>query len=270
MRKRIHFRQLGRTPKHKMAMLRNMVTSLIEHERIVTTTAKAKEVQRLAEKIVTMAKRGTQRAAKVLQNMCTTNVVDTNTNTVTVTDTPGTGSTPTPSTGTTNTTAGTGTLHIDGTTEPSASTSTPDHSSSSSSSNQEKHRYTSAMAPLLHAHRQIGRIVRTDVMVQKVMNVLRHRYDARVGGYTRVLKLSKPRAGDNADMAIIEYVDHSNEVRAARPPDASTTTTKVQPPQLSSIQLQQQLETLRNLYVANKAPRRYLVKNNLVPPPPTE
>ena len=270
MRKRIHFRQLGRSPSHKMAMLRNMVTSLIEHERIVTTTAKAKEVQRLAENIVTMAKRGTQRAAMVLQNMSTTstNVVDTNT--VTVTDTPGTGSTPTPSTGTTNTTAGT--LHIVGTTEPSASTSTPDHNSSSSSSgNQEKHRYTSAMAPLLHAHRQIGRIVRTDVMVQKVMNVLRHRYDARVGGYTRVLKLSKPRAGDNADMAIIEYVDHSNEVRAARPPDASTTTTtKVQPPQLSSIQLQQQLETLRNLYVANKAPRRYLVKNNLVPPPPTE
>jgi len=39
-------------------MLRNMVTSLIEHERIVTTTPKAKEVRKLADKMITLAKRG--------------------------------------------------------------------------------------------------------------------------------------------------------------------------------------------------------------------
>jgi large subunit ribosomal protein L17 len=39
-------------------MVRNMVTSLLEHERIVTTTPKAKEIRRVAEKMITLAKRG--------------------------------------------------------------------------------------------------------------------------------------------------------------------------------------------------------------------
>ena len=63
MKKRIRFRKLGRTSSHKWAMLRNMVTSLIEHERIVTTVAKAKEVQPLAEKLITMVKRNTPAGA---------------------------------------------------------------------------------------------------------------------------------------------------------------------------------------------------------------
>lgn len=41
-----------------MAMLKNMVTSLLRHERIETTEAKAKEVRRLAEKLITLSKRG--------------------------------------------------------------------------------------------------------------------------------------------------------------------------------------------------------------------
>jgi large subunit ribosomal protein L17 len=39
-------------------MMRNMVTSLLEHERIVTTTPKAKELRKLADKMITLAKRG--------------------------------------------------------------------------------------------------------------------------------------------------------------------------------------------------------------------
>jgi len=39
-------------------MVRNMVTSLLQHERIVTTTAKAKEVRKVADKMITLAKRG--------------------------------------------------------------------------------------------------------------------------------------------------------------------------------------------------------------------
>jgi large subunit ribosomal protein L17 len=39
-------------------MVRNMVTSLLEHERIVTTTPKAKEVRKVADKMITLAKRG--------------------------------------------------------------------------------------------------------------------------------------------------------------------------------------------------------------------
>jgi large subunit ribosomal protein L17 len=130
MRKRLNFRKLSRTPSHKWAMLRNLVTSLIEHERIVTTTPKAKEVQSLAEKLITTAK----------------------------------GKDP------------------------------------------------------LHSRRQINTIVRTATEQTKLMNVLGPRYEFREGGYTRIMKLANPRAGDNADMAVLEYVDRPGEIRAARPP----------------------------------------------------
>jgi large subunit ribosomal protein L17 len=133
MRKRYNFRQLGRTTSHKWAMLRNMVTSLIEHERIVTTTAKAKEVQSLAEKVVTMAKNDNA----------------------------------------------------------------------------------------LHARRQINRIVQTDTAATKLLNVLGPRYALRSGGYTRIMKIARPRVGDKAAMAAIEYVDRPGEIRAARPPSSS-------------------------------------------------
>ena len=51
-------RKLGRTSAHREAMFRNMVTSLFEHERIVTTEQKAKELRPIAEKMITLAKRG--------------------------------------------------------------------------------------------------------------------------------------------------------------------------------------------------------------------
>jgi large subunit ribosomal protein L17 len=51
-------RKLSRTSSHRLAILRNMVTSLIEHERIQTTDAKAKEIRRLADKMITLGKRG--------------------------------------------------------------------------------------------------------------------------------------------------------------------------------------------------------------------
>lgn len=51
-------RKLGRTSSHRKAMFRNMVTSLFEHERIVTTKEKAKELRPIAEKMITLAKRG--------------------------------------------------------------------------------------------------------------------------------------------------------------------------------------------------------------------
>lgn len=51
-------RKLGRTSSHKEAMLRNMVTSVIKHESIRTTDCKAKELRKLAERMVTLGKRG--------------------------------------------------------------------------------------------------------------------------------------------------------------------------------------------------------------------
>jgi large subunit ribosomal protein L17 len=58
MRHQARSRKLGRTSAHRKAMYRNMVTSLLEHERIQTTDAKAKEVRRIAERMITLGKRG--------------------------------------------------------------------------------------------------------------------------------------------------------------------------------------------------------------------
>jgi len=58
MRHKIAGRKLGRTTSHRLAMFRNMVTSLLEHERIVTTTEKAKELRPIAEKMISLGKRG--------------------------------------------------------------------------------------------------------------------------------------------------------------------------------------------------------------------
>jgi len=129
MRKRLAFRKLSRTSSHRWAMLRNMVTSLIKHERIVTTLPKAKELKKVAEKVIKFGKDGS-----------------------------------------------------------------------------------------LHSRRMADRIVRERPALSKLFEVLGPRYVDRDGGYTRVLKLSQNRKGDNAPMAVIEYVDRPGEVRAARPP----------------------------------------------------
>ncbi len=64
MRHRKAGKRLGRTSSHRIAMFRNMVTSLFEHERIITTTEKAKEVRPIAEKLITLAKRGDTHARR--------------------------------------------------------------------------------------------------------------------------------------------------------------------------------------------------------------
>jgi len=63
-------RKLGRTTAHREMMMRNLVTSLLLYEKIITTAAKAKELRGVAEKMVTLAKRGDlharRQAAEVL------------------------------------------------------------------------------------------------------------------------------------------------------------------------------------------------------------
>ena len=51
-------KRLGRNTSHRKAMMRNMVTSLFEHGKITTTDARAKELRKMAEKLITMARRG--------------------------------------------------------------------------------------------------------------------------------------------------------------------------------------------------------------------
>jgi len=122
-------RKLGIGTEHRLAMLRNMVTSLIYHERIMTTTPRAKELRRVAEKMVTHAKVGD-----------------------------------------------------------------------------------------LHHRRLAAAVVREPAAVVKLFEIIGPRYKERMGGYTRVLKLAKPRKGDSADMAYIEFVDREGELRSPRPP----------------------------------------------------
>ncbi len=64
MRHRRAGRKLSRTPAHRRALFRNLVTALLEHERIRTTEPKAKEVRRLTDRMITLGKRGNLHARR--------------------------------------------------------------------------------------------------------------------------------------------------------------------------------------------------------------
>lgn len=120
MRHRIAGGKLGRTTSHRSAMMRNMATSLIEHERIVTTVQKAKVVKPFVEKLVTLAR-----------------------------------------------------------------------------------------DPAQHNRRRAFAKLRDKEAVQKLFDVLGPRFRERPGGYCRILKLSKPRLGDNGERALLEFVERT-------------------------------------------------------------
>ena len=120
MRHKVAGWKLGRTTSHRIAMQRNMASSLIEHERIVTTLPKAKALRPFVEKLVTMAK------------------------------------------------------------EPST-----------------------------HKRRLAFSRLRNTEATSKLFEVLGPRFKDRPGGYTRILKLAKPRLGDNGKRAIIEFVERT-------------------------------------------------------------
>lgn len=69
------YRKLGRNTGHRKAMLRNLVTSLLEKERIETTETRAKEVRSLAEKMITLGKRGDLHARRQALGYVTTEAV---------------------------------------------------------------------------------------------------------------------------------------------------------------------------------------------------
>ncbi len=122
-------RKLGRDSAHRKALYSNLAGALIEHGRIRTTEAKAKEVRPIVEKMVTLGKRGD-----------------------------------------------------------------------------------------LHAHRQAVAFLRSKSVAHKLFAEVAPRFAERPGGYTRVVKLD-PRAGDNASMAYLEFVDYVPERRAYVPAD---------------------------------------------------
>lgn len=67
MRHRSKNRQLSRTSEHRRALLSNMASSLFKHGAIVTTVAKAKELRPVAEKLITLARRGDLHARRMVE-----------------------------------------------------------------------------------------------------------------------------------------------------------------------------------------------------------
>ena len=125
MRHRVATKKLGRTASHRTAMRRNMASSIIEHERITTTTVKAKAIRPFVEKLVTLSKEDS-----------------------------------------------------------------------------------------VHNRRRAFALLRNKDAVTKLFETLGPRFADRPGGYTRILKLSKPRLGDAAERALIEFVERSIDVSA--------------------------------------------------------
>jgi len=66
MRHRVAGRKLGRTTEHRIAMMRNMSTSLFDKEKITTTLSKAKELRPFAEKLITLSKKETLHARRLI------------------------------------------------------------------------------------------------------------------------------------------------------------------------------------------------------------
>lgn len=72
MKHGVKLRKLSRSSAHRRALFRNQVTSLIEHERIETTVAKAKELRRILDKMITYGKQGTLLARRKVNAFVTT------------------------------------------------------------------------------------------------------------------------------------------------------------------------------------------------------
>ncbi|MEE9370124.1 MAG: 50S ribosomal protein L17 [Sedimentisphaerales bacterium] len=131
MRHRVAGRRLSRTSEHRLAMRRNLVASLIQHETISTTIEKAKEVKPFAEKLITLAKKGTlsarRRAIAMLGNRDIIDLED-------------------------------------------------------------------------------GRAVKKGTIIGKLFSELGPRYLDRPGGYTRIIRLSLKRLGDNSQLVLLQFV----------------------------------------------------------------
>jgi large subunit ribosomal protein L17 len=68
MRHRNAGRKLNRTPSHRSALFSSLAAALIKHEQIVTTLPKAKDLRRVADRLITLAKRGDLHARRIAQS----------------------------------------------------------------------------------------------------------------------------------------------------------------------------------------------------------
>ena len=131
MRHRVAGRHLSRTSSHRLALRRNLVSSLFEHETISTTMEKAKEVKSFAEKLITLGKKGDlaarRRAISLLNNRAIYKEED-------------------------------------------------------------------------------GQMVKSGTVIGKLFSEIAPRYHDRAGGYTRIIRLSKRRLGDNGKLVLLQLL----------------------------------------------------------------
>jgi large subunit ribosomal protein L17 len=141
MRHRVAGRHLSRTSEHRLALRRNLVSSLFEHETISTTIEKAKEVQSFAEKLVTLAKKGNlaarRRAISLLGNRAIVKEED-------------------------------------------------------------------------------GKIVKDGTVIGKLFSDIGPRYIERTGGYTRIIRLSMRRLGDNGKLVLLQLVGSEQQKSSSK------------------------------------------------------
>ena len=148
MRHRQSGRRLDMNTSQRLALFRNMATSLFLHGSIRTTEARAKELRPFAEQLLSIGKRA-----------------------------------------------------------PSAA----DLAALSGDALKQ------AQAKRVNAIRRLLQVLEDKGAVDKVMGEYADRFRTRPGGYTRIVKLARPRPGDNADMAIIQLVEALEAAPAARP-----------------------------------------------------
>lgn len=136
MRHRVAGRRLSRTSEHRLAMRRNLVSSLFEHETISTTIEKAKEVKSFAEKLITLAKKGTLSARRrAIALLCNRDIIS----------------------------------------------------------------------------YEDGKAVKKGTVIGKLFSEFGPRYLDRPGGYTRIIRLSLRRLGDNGQLVLLQLVGRDED-----------------------------------------------------------
>ncbi|MEX0622221.1 MAG: 50S ribosomal protein L17 [Candidatus Woykebacteria bacterium] len=155
MRHRVSQKKLSRDTNARKALLKNLATSLVLHEKIVTTTTKAKAVRPFVEKLVTVAKEDT-----------------------------------------------------------------------------------------IINRRYLSTKLDKDAAVRKILELVGPTFKERPGGYTRIIKAS-PRAGDRADMSIIEFVDNVSETAAKRKLEEKKPK-KISKKELTKVQTEQKKTTTKS------------------------
>jgi large subunit ribosomal protein L17 len=191
MRHRKAGRKLGRNASHRRAMFRNMASALFEHEQIVTTVAKAKELRPYVEKLITIARKGAaaERQAGTLRDKASEHD-----------------------------------KRAQDLLEEARRHGTDTDAGKRSIENrrgvlQERYKllaeWRRAVAPVLHARRLlIARLgnhrieddEEHDTVVQKLIKTIGPRFSDRPGGYTRIVRLTKRRLGDAGPTALIALV----------------------------------------------------------------